>query len=182
MMPLLPTLSLKPNEGNVGGGNLSNQAHADQIKKGCCGGLVRARGWCKSGGLEHQSPREPLSAAMQGRRSERSKKKASLIMGERSFREPIKAYHTSPWVENCGVEAGETGQVVKWHGSVASFHPIEAVFQARVRGERVAYSPNTGSKIRYGHFAAEITNTKPLAPSTTCRNAHSGTFLSVPAG
>lgn len=45
MMPLLPTLSLKLNEGNVGGGSLSNQAHADQIKKRCCDGLVRARGW-----------------------------------------------------------------------------------------------------------------------------------------
>ena len=45
MMPSLPTLSLKLNEGNVGGGSLSNQAHADRIKKGCCDGLIRARGW-----------------------------------------------------------------------------------------------------------------------------------------
>lgn len=45
MMPLLPTLSLKFNEGNVGYGSLSHQAHANQIKKGCRDGLVRARGW-----------------------------------------------------------------------------------------------------------------------------------------
>lgn len=123
MMSLLPTLSLKLNEGNVGGGSLSNQAHADQIKKGRCDGLVRARLECESGGLEHQSSQRTAISGYAGQKI-RKVKKASIIVGERSFHEPIKVYHTSPWVENCSVEVGETA----WLG--CAFPPNQGRFSS----------------------------------------------------
>jgi hypothetical protein len=54
-----------------------------KLRIGCCDGLVRALGWsAKVAAQSISRPIEPLSAAMQGRRSERSKKSFFNCGGE----------------------------------------------------------------------------------------------------